>query len=114
LNKYLSFFQNSVSFSKSSRKTVQTAGFTSKSKVAFSKAEVLKKPHFFFLRFLDDKNLFCYFVFFPVLNAFTFWRLLTLAAFLGTAGFMVVRFLFLLPDFGSFSFVFFTALPVCF
>ena len=41
----LSRFQNSVSFENGFRKTVLKAGFFAKSEVAFSKTEVLKKPH---------------------------------------------------------------------
>jgi hypothetical protein len=43
----MSLFQNSVSFEKGFRKTGILAGFLCKSKVAFSKTEVLKKPQLF-------------------------------------------------------------------
>ena len=39
-----SHFQNLVSFENGFGKTSQTAGFAGKSKVAFSKTEVIKKP----------------------------------------------------------------------
>jgi hypothetical protein len=40
----MSFSQNSVSFGKSSGKSALKAAFSSKSKVAFPKTEVLGKP----------------------------------------------------------------------
>jgi len=45
IQKHISFFQNPVSYEKSSEKNAINAGFFIKFKVAFSKAEVLKKPH---------------------------------------------------------------------
>ena len=44
-SRYLNHFQNSVSFENGFGKTGFKAGFSPKSMVAFSKTEVLKKPH---------------------------------------------------------------------
>jgi len=41
----MSRFQNSASFGKGFRKTVQIASFSVKSKVDFPKTEVLENPH---------------------------------------------------------------------
>ena len=50
----MSFFQNSVSFEKSSGKIVFKADFSNKSKEAFPKAEVLEKP---LLTFLSSREM---------------------------------------------------------
>jgi len=50
-----SLFQNLVSFGKGFRKTVQKAGFSAKSKVAFPKTEVLEKPLIYQI-FARNKN----------------------------------------------------------
>jgi len=46
----LSFFQNSVSFGRSFRKTGFRAGFSFKSKEAFPTTEVLEKPQLFHVK----------------------------------------------------------------
>ena len=69
---------------------------------------------------LSDTTYFIFIIYFfpdpPVLNFLTFLRLLTLAAFFGKAGFIVVRFLFLLANSGSLPFftVCFSALGIFF
>ena len=61
----MSLFQNSVGFRKGFRKTDLKAGFSVKSKVAFQKTEVLKKPH--------EINVFVFNVFIEV-TAETAWN----------------------------------------
>ena len=50
----MSLFQNSVSFGKGFRRTVQKAGSSAKSKVAFQKTEVLEKLRIIMMFMVDN------------------------------------------------------------